>query len=250
MELKIKDFKHSHSDSIRMDHNEIIDAYVINQPHREDRWQQIQDDFKNTNLRLIRYSGITEKDDSLSERDRKCYGLARTHIELIKKAKEENKKTLLILEDDCKPEPNFQAEWDKITNFLHLNMDEWEVFNGCVYGIINAFKIYSLKDVFLVKGNGGSFSHFIYLNVDKAYEKLLKWEESKQDIDLYYCNKFNYLTPYPLLATQHSGYSDLLEKQNNYHIYFEMAKLDMEKHLIACGLISRPSLLYKKASQS
>ena len=226
-----------------------MDAYVINQPHRTDRWNQMQEDYKNSSLRLIRYSGVVVQDDSLLERDRKCYGLARTHIELIKKAKEENKKTLLILEDDCKPEPNWEYNWNKILEFLHLNMDEWEVFNGCVFGILEASKIYSLSDVFLVKGNGGSFSHWIYLNVDKAYDKLLKWEETKEDIDMYYCNRFVYLTPYPLLATQHSGYSDLLQKQNNWNIYFDLANIHMEKHLIACGLISRPPILYKQVSQ-
>ena len=227
-----------------------MEAYVMNQPHREDRWIKIQEDFKNSSLRLIRYPGITIQDDSLAPRDRKCYGLARTHIELIKKAKEENKKTLLILEDDCKPEPNWEYNWNKILEFLHANMDEWEVFNGCVYGIQTATRIFSLSDVFLVKGNGGSFSHWIYLNVDKAYDKLIHWEDTKEDIDVYYCKHFVYLTPYPLLATQYSGYSDLLEKENNWNIYFDMARIDMEKHLTYCGLISRQPLLYKQVSKS
>ena len=64
-----------------------MEALVINLPHRTDRWNQIQEDFKNTNFKLTRYDGVMVDDPNISRKDRGYIGVARTHMEIIKKAK-------------------------------------------------------------------------------------------------------------------------------------------------------------------
>jgi hypothetical protein len=193
-----------------------MDALVMNLAHRTDRWNQIQEDFKNTSFRLQRYDGVMITDESIPRKDRGYLGLARTHIEIIKKAKEENKTTILILEDDCKPEPNFEKNWYLIKEYLDSHLDDWEVFNGGICGIESVSRVLVIDHMILIKEKGGCFCHWLYLNVDKAYDKLMKWEETKQEIDLYYSHNFDHYTCFPLLAEQYSGYSDIGERDKDW----------------------------------
>jgi hypothetical protein len=213
------------------------DALVINLLHRTDRWAQIQEDFKNTTFRLERYDGVMVTDESISRKDRGYIGVARTHIEIIKKAKQENKKTILILEDDCKPEPNFQTHWYKIREYLDSNLDEWEIFNGGICGIEKLSKVIKIDDTFIIKEKGGCFCHWLYINVDAAYDKLMQWEDKKQEIDLYYSHNFNHYTCYPLLAEQYNGYSDIGERNKDWSLNFMMARLDVRSHLSKVGFL-------------
>jgi len=212
-----------------------MEALVINLPHRNDRWNQIQEDFKNTSFRLQRYHGVMITDPEITRKDRGYMGLARTHIEIVKKAKEENKKTILILEDDCKPEPNFESNWYKIKDYLDTHLDDWEVFNGGICGIESLSKVYVIENMYLIKEKGGCFSHWLYLNVDKCYDKLMNWEDKKIEIDLYYSHHFNHWTCFPLLAEQHSGMSDIGERTKDWSLNFMMARLDIRRHLAGVG---------------
>ena len=98
------------------------DAYVINLDKATERWNQIQKDFKNTNLNLIRTSAVKHKDG--------CTGLLFSFKNIIRTAKENNLETVLILEDDAFPTENFNKRWSKTKKWLDENMDKWEVFNG------------------------------------------------------------------------------------------------------------------------
>jgi GR25 family glycosyltransferase involved in LPS biosynthesis len=207
-------------------------ALVINLPHCTERWKRIQEDFKNTSFKLTRYDGVMITDESISRKDRGYIGLARTHIQIVKEAKEKGIKTVLILEDDCKPEPNFESHWKKIKDYLDNHLDEWEVFNGGICGIESISKVLVIDNIILLKEKGGCFTHWLYLNVDKAYDKLMNWELTKQEIDLYYSHNFDHYTCYPLLAEQHSGYSEIGERHKDWSLNFNMARLDFRRHLI------------------
>jgi hypothetical protein len=210
----------------------MTDALVINLPHRTDRWEKIQDDFKNTSFRLQRYDGVMVNDPEISRKDRCYMGVARTHIQIIKEAKEQGKKTILILEDDCKPEPKFEQNWYLIKEYLDSHLDDWEVFNGGICGIESVSRVLVLDNMLLIKEKGGCFCHWLYLNVDKAYDKLMKWEDTKQEIDLYYSHNFDHYTCYPLLAEQYSGYSDIGERDKDWSLNFMMSRLDFRRNLI------------------
>ena len=213
------------------------DAYVLNLPHRTDRWNQIQNDFKNTQFNLIRYTGVMITDPTISDKDKRYYGVAKTHQQLIQEARQKNLKTILILEDDCKPEPKFEEHWFIIKDYLDENLDSWEVFNGGICGvesISRCIKIPTDTDpLYIVKEKGGCFSHWLYLNVEKAYEKLMLWDVNKMEIDLYYSHCFNHYTCFPLLAEQHSGYSDIGSREKDWSLNFMMAKLSLRRHIMS-----------------
>jgi hypothetical protein len=188
-------------------------------------------DFKDTSFRLKRVDGVMVKDETLTPMERCYYGVARTHIEIIKEARFKGLKTVLILEDDCKPEPNFEANWLQIKNYLDSHLDDWEVFNGCICGIESISQIVQLDNIFLFKEKGGSFCHWLYLNVEKAYDKLLNWEEKRIEIDLYYSTHFNHYTCYPILAEQYDGYSDIGEKVKDWSLNFLITRLTLTDNL-------------------
>jgi hypothetical protein len=174
-------------------------------------------------------------DPEISRKDRGYIGVARTHIEIIKMCKAKNMTTVLILEDDCKPEPNWEENWYKAKDYLDNNLDKWEVFNGGICGIESLKRVVVIDNLYLLNTIGGCFSHWLYLNVDKAYDKLLAWEDHKKEIDLYYTYHFNHYTSYPLLAEQHNGISDIGEREKDWSVNFIMAKIDMKNNLVRMG---------------
>lgn len=224
-------FNESHSS------NTAMDAYVINLIHRTDRWEQINKDFKDSPFNLIRYEGVMVDDPEISRKDRGYIGVAKTHQKLIKESKEKGLKTILVLEDDCKPEPNYLLNWKIIKEYLDSHLDEWEVFNGGICGVEKVYKIIKFEEpidpIYLVKEKGGCFCHWLYLNVDKAYDKLMDWDIKKMEIDLYYSNNFNHYTCFPLLAEQYSGFSDIGSREKDWSLNFIVAKLDMRRQIMS-----------------
>ena len=213
----------------------IQEAYVINLDHRTDRWMQMNKDFANSSFKLIRFPAVMVLDPEIPRKERGIMGLARTHIQIIKMCKEKGLRTVLILEDDCKPEPHWEQNWYKAKDYLDANLDAWEVFNGATCCMESCKNVVTLQQMYLLNTVGGWFSHWIYLNVDKAYEKLCAWEDHKKDIDLYYTFHFNHYTCYPILAEQHSGMSDIGLHEKQWSDYFILARMDMKNNLIRLG---------------
>jgi hypothetical protein len=211
------------------------EALVINLDHRTDRWERMQKDFSNSSFRLTRFPAIMITDPSISRKDRGYIGVARTHIEIIKMCKEKGQKTVLVLEDDCKLEPNWEENWYKAKDYLDTNLDKWEVFNGGICGIESLKRVVVIDNLYLLNTVGGCFCHFLYLNVDKVYDKLLTWEEHKKEIDLFYTFHFNHYTSYPLLAEQYNGMSDIGEREKNWSDNFILAKMDIRNNLLRMG---------------
>ena len=201
------------------------DAYVINLDNRTDRWEQIQNSFKNSNITLVRVSAVKHKIGHL--------GCGLSFIKIIKLAKEKGLKTVLIFEDDNKPLDNFNKRWNTIKHWLDSNLDKWEIFNGGArfegWGDITNEDIpESCKNIKLVNNIDNKeylftndrilSTNWIYIN-SSVYNKILKWETqinqmffnpSKDAIDRYITNlkEFNVQFCIPLLALQQSGKSD------------------------------------------
>ena len=197
-------------------------AFVLNLKHRTDRWEQLQKDFVNVPVVLERVDGIIYKDNT--HRNNSYYGVAMTHIELIKEAKERGDKTILIIEDDCLLEEDGWNRWIVIKQYLDTHLDDWEIFNGGIIGMGDILDIVKIIDVYLVKEVGGCCCHFLYVNVDKAYNKLMNWEINKREIDLYYSFEFNYWASYPLLAIQRNGSSDIMNEEKDWSFIIGMTK--------------------------
>ena len=102
--------------------DEITKAYVINLDKRTDRWEKIQERFKNSSIVLERVSAI------VNENGHEGFKLSMQKI--IKMAKDNNLPTVFFMEDDCKPVDNFDLRWKTTKDWLDANLDKWDIFNG------------------------------------------------------------------------------------------------------------------------
>jgi len=185
-----------------------MNTYVMNLIHRVDRWDKMKSNFGNLNL--IRVDGEVGTDLKS-----KVKALGLSHMRLIKECVEKGMKTLLILEDDCIPEPGWYNRWISIKEYLDNNLDKWEVFNGCVHNLWEKEYVMSIGDTALLTGSSGGASHWVYLNLN-AYEKFMTWVD--EDIDLFYNNgkKFKLLCSYPFIALQDNGFSNIGNGERNW----------------------------------
>ena len=190
-----------------------MDAYVINLKKREDRWKQIQHDFRNTGLHLIRFDAIEDKNGGV--------GCTRSHLALVEYAKKKKLPYILVIEDDCVPTPEFTKYWGHVRKYIHHHVSEWDVFNG---GPITVYKgtVRPLTKHFY-STNSTLGGHFNIYN-QRAYDKLLSWEnlpqapEKRPIIDYWISWPNLTLTTYgiaPFIAIQRPGYSNLENKNKN-----------------------------------
>jgi GR25 family glycosyltransferase involved in LPS biosynthesis len=103
--------------------NEYFDKiYCINLDRRVDRWEECQDQFKKHNLSVERFSAIDgltiENKTKLANGE---LGILKTHIELIKDAKEKGYKNILILEDDVEFTENLNEKFSSVINQIPNN---------------------------------------------------------------------------------------------------------------------------------
>ena len=192
-------------------------AYVINLDKRPEKWERIQNEFKDTDIDVERFSAITHENGHI--------GCGLSHVALVKMAKEKNMDSILIIEDDCKITKNFNKRWATIKKYLDEHKDEWDIFNGGVVWPANATTIVKLEpDINLIRSNGPGcrYAHFVYVN-KSAYDKVIEWEsmvldaikDNKEFIDPKYdswINEYprfrNLLLNEAAIAVQYSGRSN------------------------------------------
>jgi len=190
-----------------------MDAYVINLDKRPDRWQQFQEDWKDTGLNFIRMSAIEHKSGGV--------GCTRSHLALIQHAKDNNMPYILVLEDDALPTANFKTYWKRSLNYLDNHHSEWNVFNG---GPLVVYKNTIMKlTTHFYKTNSALATHFIIYN-SNCYDKLLTWEtlpespDKRPIIDAFISwPNLRLITfgVYPFISIQHPGFSDLTKTEIN-----------------------------------
>ena len=120
-------------------------AYVLNQIHRTDRRKNIEEDFKDAPFTLEFTEGIQYSNPYQTRIEDKYDAVAMTHLELLKKAKAEGLKTLLILEDDTMPSEDYIQRWIQIKEYLDANLDMWDTFNGGQLGIHEVKRVIKLN---------------------------------------------------------------------------------------------------------
>ena len=206
------------------------DAYVINLPHRTDRWEAMVEKWS-PYFNLIKVSGIMLPPDEREHSRHASEGLGLTHQQLLQESQVKGLKTILILEDDAVPEPNWFDRWREIKEYLDTHLDEWEVFNGGSHFLKKYYDVKQLPKSCLIKGQRCCATHFIYLNMSANY-KFLKWEEQKQDIDLFYCDTdFKLYCSYPLLSKQADGKSDIVNSERSWNITYLLNEAEFKRNL-------------------
>ena len=205
--------------------NDKSKAYVINLDKRTDRWNQIQEKFKDSSIELERVSAVENADKYLA-----C---SLSHLKVVQMAKDKNLPTVLIFEDDNKPTENFDKRWQIVKKWLDNNTDKWEIFNGggawALFENESHEKEFDIQLKYKMEENINLFNckkvlrtNFIYIN-SNAYDKVLKWSRDLPDKDVTFCidtyignrNYFNTLCIYPFLGIQENGVSDLMQVNKN-----------------------------------
>jgi hypothetical protein len=203
--------------------NKKNDVYIINLDESIERMQQIMKDFSDT-FNIYRTSAVKMTPGQ--------QGCATSFVRIVKMAKEKGLPTVLIFEDDNKPEPNYYKNWIIIKNYLDSHMDQWEIFNGGMRNIMSIQKIIDLENgVKLIKPTGGYSTNWIYIN-ENIYDKILGWESAgKPLIDLWFSSSFNIWCSYPLLGLQYSGKSDIEGGYRDFNKEDELLKSNLERLL-------------------
>ena len=173
-----------HSDS---DKHGFIDKIIyINLDKRTDKRTQTENEIKDLNIEYIRFPAIENKNGAL--------GCSKSHLEVIRKAKSEGYKNLLVLEDDFEfivPKSEFFQEIRKLFN------PEIE-FDVCLlaYNTPNLYDcgdakydefLYRIKDAQTTSGYIVN-SHYYDTLID-TWEKAVTMFEKTDDATKYTCDQ-------------------------------------------------------------
>ena len=182
--------------------NKYFDAiYCINLDKRRDRWERVSKAFKDSSVEVIRFSAIEQKDGRM--------GCIKSHIEILKIAKERNLKNVLIFEDDV-------VFIDSIVDntFEQLPMD-WET---CYIGAnlhTNLIKysdnLFTIKQAFST--HAIAYNNTVFDFIINKYDNIEKLDDYVDIYDVWLSNNIqprnkSYII-YPLVAIQEKGYSDI-----------------------------------------
>lgn len=190
--------------------NKIIDGYVINLEKDTNRLEHIKNEFKDTSINLKIFKAIEHKKGWI--------GCLKSHLNLIKYAKENNMEMILVIEDDAYIEDKmlFKNIFPEILSYLKNNIDTWNIFHGGPNinkhsKITNIFSKNPLlieltlcvSTTFMIynKNCYDFFINFLYYDDNKL--------KSSNKIDMLIHNKFKCITTFPCLLWQKSYYSNI-----------------------------------------
>lgn len=227
--------------------------YCINLDKRTDRWKNIlRYDFKY--FKIERFPAIN------TQRNMGWEGCAHSHMKLISYAKDNNLQYIIVAEDDfinIIHNRLWEIRLITIINWLLLNLDKWEIFNGMPMGDNMSINLID-KNAGIIQMKGGYNTHFMIYNLN-YYDKLIKWfsdydpvnqfkneiypDLSKNSpsynqsltIDLWLSNNMNIITSFPLLTNSNNDDSDIITFTNQNTIVSSVLKgiiLDEKKNNI------------------
>lgn len=150
-------------------YDENIQALYINLDHRKDRKEEIENELKEKNIKFERFPAIKNENGAI--------GCSKSHLNVIKLAKERKYKKIIIFEDDFEfivTKDEFNEEMNKLNN---INYDVCLL----AYNTNNFYDsdydfLYKIKDAQTTSG---------YIIHSHYYNKLIDcWEESLKNFEI------------------------------------------------------------------
>jgi GR25 family glycosyltransferase involved in LPS biosynthesis len=216
--------------------NEYFDkAFCINLDRRNDRWEEVQPIFQRENIEIERFSACDgNKEFNLpivegGPASNAELGGAKSHMDVIVKAKELGLKNVLVFEDDVDLIPNINEEFSKVLGQIP---DDWDMIyfggnhvggllqfspNVCRAGRTYALQMYAVRDKF-------------YDLAIKYYSDKIKWVLSGRQplkpsvaADYFIADLHQIINCYvikPHFSWQRKSYSDLAENV----VYYDFLK--------------------------
>jgi glycosyl transferase family 25 len=204
-------------DCFKNDYNNIFDeVFYINLEHRVDRKLEIESELDKIGLKYKRFNAIKNKNGAI--------GCAKSHLELIKYARDNKLKNILIFEDDFQFIISKDIFWKNINYFINKCVDYDILLLGSNYMESNNYDDKLLK---IIDAQTAS----CYLANEKIYDKLIKvWEQGLINLEetnisqLFACDQSwkilqpegNWYTFKNKIGIQRPSYSDIEQKIVNY----------------------------------
>jgi glycosyl transferase family 25 len=194
-------------------------VYCVNLKHREDRKINILNECKKYDLGEFKFfeafnGNKIPHNYKISNGN---VGLIMSNIEIIKEAKNNNYKNILVIEDDC----YFTDEIQNIDSYMNQLPNDWDMFylggnhNECA-GTPPPIKINEK----IVKLHHTFTTHFVVIN-SSIYDILLeKLSLFDNPIDVIYCDIqkiHNVYCTSETIAKQINGYSNIENRVVDYH---------------------------------
>jgi hypothetical protein len=211
----------------------MANPYVINLDEATDRWTHIQNVWKNS-FNLTRVPAIKHSPGWV--------GCALSHIKIIEEAKQRNDPYVLIWEDDCIPmnrngiitNPTIiKRLWDSILENLSKHTEKWDIILGGSSKIFpNSFSLdtnltTSFVKVFRIMN--GFTTHWTLYN-RSVYDKIIEWKIIKDcPIDVYMYKHARVFVTLHFFGEQKEGFSNIENRQTDYHSMFENAEKDLKR---------------------
>jgi hypothetical protein len=195
--------------------------YVINLDRRPDRYEEFQKEISKYGIENVeRFSaidGVTITPNNMKLLAGEI-GVLESHLEIVKKCKEEGLKNVLIMEDDV----YFSDEILKLDEYMAAVPEDWEFlyFGGNhVYGeppILVNDKVIKLN--YTVALQCVAINSSVFDVVEGVLPKRQK------QVDAYYAElqeTFNVYGFYPNMAKQTAGFSDIQNRNVDYSNFFK-----------------------------
>ena len=204
------------------------------------RWEHCKQTFDILNItdRVIRFKGTNPLQEFISRGTipqqydpnhidvihARRAGCSLSHLEIIKMAKENNFKNVLIFEDDVIINSTLEETLDGLSKSVKELPDNWDIFYlaACptdMYGHCppisdyseNLCKVHSAYTTHAIAINGTAFDHIIDNGANM--DTIIPWIETWVGIDVFYikkihCNGNTYM-PRKLLLNQRNCFSDM-----------------------------------------
>jgi len=193
--------------------------YCVNLERRPERWDICKEVFSQYNINVERYEAVDgTKHDRVGKMSHGEVGCLLSHLNILKKCKEDNVSNVLILEDDVEFRPNF----DKLFSEYIEEVPEWDILylgatHALCYPYMNRPPIKVTDHVYKVYNAHATHAYAIN---SSCYDLLIDFVSKMEGpLDVIYTKLQSYLRTYifrPHLAWQRSDFSDIAGKHVNY----------------------------------
>lgn len=191
--------------------NEFVDRiYCVNLDRRKDRWERSNEIFKNYNLTVERFVAIDGKELKSNEMKLPSgvIGILRSDLAIIKNAKQNNYKNILIFEDDIEFSEDFNQKFDE---YIKQIPEDWSfIYLGGNNKRPATMISENAKKIDLM------YSAYAVIIRQNVYNELIEEisKEQKQ-VDLIFASlqkKYPSYMIYPYLVWVRNDYSDINER--------------------------------------
>jgi hypothetical protein len=203
-------------------------AFVINLKSRPDRWARIKRDFAGSQIQLSRIDAVLNENPH--------YGVMKSFLRALRKARDLKLENILLLEDDCLLTVGWRRRWKKVCEWLNANPDKWDLYSGGNWSILFPHEIGSIDDIKFYNPVYCLASHWLYIP-QRSYDKLIdhySWVLSMSSIlptvsiDQHN-NLFKMVISHPFIAYQRSDYSNTKHTYRNTERLFSNAEKSVRK---------------------